>query len=544
MGSDKKPDPPRQRDLFGARSATGNLLPGTSAKGAPTGNDSALVHGEEGPPPFELLERGADDVAPQQRGAALQQIGSVAPPSTIGPVAAGKPVGLAAATEAKTYRVVEIVRLASRALETRFSDVWIEGELSNFKAVNGNLYFTLKDAEAQLPSMMFRSDAQRLKFHPADGQKVRARGSLRIYEPQGKVQLYVTLIEPAGLGALQLAFEQRKAKLAAEGLFDESRKRPLPFLPRRIGVATSATGAAVRDIVRVATRRGPVRILIAACQVQGESAPAEIVRAIAALERQPDIDLIIVGRGGGSIEDLWAFNDEAVARAIARCRVPVISAVGHEVDFTIADFVADRRAATPSQAAELAVPVHDELVSAVVDLTARLARSARHRIGDSRQRLDGELGRAAAMVQRSIGERRQSLRAAERRLALLHPAARVAVKRAVLVDLRRRLRKPLPDRAARSHKEIAALQHRLYIALQQQVERRRRALAGAAGKLDALSPLKVLERGYSLVRGDDGHLISSARQLKPGESVRVTLARGGFVARVEGVEPDDGAGER
>ncbi|MGA9655938.1 MAG: exodeoxyribonuclease VII large subunit, partial [Polyangia bacterium] len=242
----------------------------------------------------------------------------------------------------------ELVRAARLTLESRFADLRVEGEISGLKrSANGHLYFTLKDAEAQLDCVMYAREAARLRFRLQDGQQVRCRGRLTIYEARGRFQLSVHAIEPAGAGALALAFEQLKQSLAAEGLFDPERKRPLPFLPRRLGVVTSAQGAVIRDIVRVAHRRFPVPILLAPTPVQGEGAAAAIVAALAEIVKVPDVDVVIVARGGGSMEDLWAFNDEALARAIAACPIPVISAVGHETDFTIADFVADLRAPTP-----------------------------------------------------------------------------------------------------------------------------------------------------------------------------------------------------
>ncbi|HJZ88154.1 MAG TPA: exodeoxyribonuclease VII large subunit, partial [Polyangia bacterium] len=266
----------------------------------------------------------------------------------------------------RALTVTEAVRAAGRALEARFADIWIEGEISNCKRhSSGHLYFSLKDPQSQLPCVMFRIEASRLRFTPEDGLKVRCRGQLTIYQQQGKFQMYVTAMEPAGLGALQLALEQLKRKLAAEGLFDPARKRPLPRRPRTIGVVTSATGAAVRDIIRVLHRRAAVRVVLAPTLVQGPDAPLRIVRALALLEAHVAPDVIILGRGGGTAEDLSAFNDEQVVRAVARARVAVISAVGHEADVTLCDFAADVRAPTPSAAAELAVPVDAELREAL-----------------------------------------------------------------------------------------------------------------------------------------------------------------------------------
>lgn len=434
----------------------------------------------------------------------------------------------------RVYRVSELVRLASRALESRFATVWVEGEVSNLRAP-GHLYFTLKDAEAQLGVVLFRAEALRLKFRLTDGLKLRVRGRLTIYDQQGKFQLQADFAEPAGLGALQLQFEQLKRRLEAEGLFRVERKRRLPFLPRCIGVATSPTGAAVRDIVRVASRRCPVRILIAPCQVQGEAAASEIVRALRALERRPEVELIIVGRGGGSIEDLWAFNEEAVARAIAACRVPVISAVGHEIDFTIADFVADQRAATPSQAAELALPVHAELVARIEDLDARLERAAERLLILSRQRLDDRTERLRMMIGRHLGGRRAALASLTQRLGELHPRARLGRNRTALERFATRLERPLRERLRQRRQALTRLEQRLYAAMQQGLARRHRAFAAAAGKLDALSPLRVLDRGYAVVRRPEGEVVTRAQALAPGDALSIQLGDGAVDAVVTAV---------
>jgi exodeoxyribonuclease VII large subunit len=456
------------------------------------------------------------------------------------------------------YRVAELVRLASRALEGRFGDVWVEGEVSGYRPQqSGHAYFALKDADALLQAVMFRSALGRLRFRLADGQKVRARGRLSIYEGSGKFQMIVEALEPVGLGALQLAFEQLKRKLEAEGLFSAERKRPLPFLPRRIGVATSASGAVIRDIIRVAARRGRARLLLAPCAVQGEAAPDDVVRALAALQRVPDVDLIIVGRGGGSLEDLAAFNDERVARAIAACRVPVISAVGHEVDYTIADFVADRRAATPSQAAEIAVAVHDDLARDLGDLRQRLTRAARRQVADAGQRLDEEARALAAAAGAAVGERRRLLTGLEGRLAAQHPRARLARDRAQLVALTHRLERPLADRLAQGRRALGPLEQRLHAAMQQALVDGRRQVEGLPprlhaamhkraaaarhglealmGALHALSPLRVLDRGYGLVRDPRGHVVTDAAELAVGDRIAVRLARGEVGAVVERV---------
>jgi exodeoxyribonuclease VII large subunit len=436
-----------------------------------------------------------------------------APPAELleRPVEPPKPIESSAKSETKVFGVAELVRAAARTVEARFNLVWVEGEVSNLNNPrSGHYYFTLKDSEAQLPSVMFRSDAQRLKFRLADGLKVRARGRLTIWEGQGKFQMYVDALEPAGLGAQQLAFEQLKDKLQREGLFDAARKRPLPRWPRTIGVVTSPTGAAIRDIIRIAERRGRVKILLSPCQVQGEGASWSIGFALRALERRPEIDVIIVGRGGGSTEDLQAFNDEGLARTIAACRVPVVSAVGHEIDFTIADFVADQRAATPSQAAELVVPLHAEAGARVEELQERLLRGGRRKLAEARQRLDAELDKGESSLRLSLGKRRRAVDELARRVAALHPRARLH----------------------RDRGQLDALKSRLISRMKGLLAERHRNFHTAAGKLETLSPLRVLSRGYSLARAA-GHVLTDASKVQPGDAVEVTLARGQLECRVE-----------
>jgi len=435
--------------------------------------------------------------------------------------------------EIRVLAVAEIVRAARQTLEARFADVRVEGEISGFKrSANSHFYFTLKDAEAQLDCVMYAREAARLKFRLCDGQLVRCRGRLTIYEGRGRFQFQVSSIEPAGAGALALAFEALKQKLLGEGLFAKERKRPLPFLPRRIGVITSRQGAVIRDIVRVVHRRFPVPILIAPTPVQGEGAAQAITAALAVMCQVSDIDVIILARGGGSLEDLWAFNDETLARAIAACPLPTISAVGHETDFTIADFVADMRAPTPSAAAELAVPVAAELLAEVRVLAGRLGRGlvsdiackrlalerARARLGDPRrfiderrQLLDEFADRASRAATAAVSCRRKDIQNAEGRLLRAHPQRRIADQRAAMTGLERRL--------AQSGSQLLA--------------ERRRALSSLTGKLDALSPLKVLDRGYSLARGPDGGLLKSQQGLCPGDAVTVTLRDGDLHTRIE-----------
>ena len=437
--------------------------------------------------------------------------------------------------EAPVLGVAELVRKARQTLEGRFGDVRVEGEVSGSKrSANGHLYFTLKDSEAQLDCVMYARDASRLPFRLADGQQVRCRGKLTIYEGRGRFQLQVTAMEPAGAGALALAFEALKQRLLAEGLFDRERKRPLPFLPRRIGVVTSRQGAVLRDIVRVAHRRFPVPILLAATPVQGEGAAASIAAALVALCQVPDVDVIIIARGGGSMEDLWAFNDESLARTIAACPLPTISAVGHETDFTIADFVADVRAPTPSAAAEMVVPVAAELLTELRVLAGRLGRGLLGQVGnrrlglermaarlgdprrlidERRQSLDDMVDRAGRALVGAIARRRKDLQVAEGRLLRAHPQRRIAGQRSA----------------------FGLLERRLGTAGSQLLAHRRRAFDALANKLDALSPLKILDRGYSLARGPDGTVLASHQGLQPGDQVTVTLRDGDLRTRIEAI---------
>jgi exodeoxyribonuclease VII large subunit len=432
----------------------------------------------------------------------------------------------------RVFSVTEILRAARVTLESRFTDVRVEGEVSGLKRSGpGHLYFCLKDQEAQLDCVLFSREAARLRFALEEGMAVRCRGRLTLYEARGRFQMSVAEIEPTGAGALALAFEQLKQRLGAEGLFDPARKRPLPFLPRRLGVVTSPQGAVIRDIIRVAQRRFPVPILLSPAPVQGDGAALAIAAALRRLEAVADVDVIILARGGGSLEDLWAFNEEAVARAIFGCRVPVISAVGHETDFTIADFVADLRAPTPSAAAELAVPVREEVLAELTLLNRRggraLAeslRAARHalerargRLGDPRrllderrQRLDEPIERARRALTRRFAAARAELRATERRLYHFHPQRRILEQRG----------------------ELAAMRHRLEASIRPALVRRRHAVEAAGGKLEALSPMRVLERGFSLTQRADGHLIKSAGEVAPGERVQVRLHDGAFAATV------------
>ena len=439
--------------------------------------------------------------------------------------------------------VSELVLRIKETLEDRFPAVWVEGEISNLRIPSsGHVYFTLKDDGAQLRCVLFRSRGRRVAFQPEDGMQVLAFGGLDVYAARGEYQLIVELLEPKGVGALQLAFEQLKRKLEAEGLFEAGRKRALPPFPRTIGIVTSPTGAAIRDMLHVIGRRfADLRVLITPVRVQGEEAPGEIVRALRDLQEVPDLDVVIVGRGGGSIEDLWAFNDERVARAISACRVPVISAVGHETDFTIADFVADLRAPTPSAAAEVVVREKLHVIRALCDMydtlkqtmTARLARErqrvdslgrrrvltdAARALRDWHRRLDELSTRLALGVRanRRLGEHRLSL--ARNALRSLNPVARIANGTVVLAQLRGRLASAGANRAKTA----------------------RHRLDAAVGQLDSLSPLAVLGRGYSLTRLlPSGAIVRSAAQTRPGDAIEILLREGALDARVERLKERD-----
>jgi exodeoxyribonuclease VII large subunit len=441
--------------------------------------------------------------------------------------------------------VLTISQLSQRlaaVMEERFPAVWVEGEVSNFKVYgSGHAYFTLKDEGAQLRCVLFRTRARRVRFEPKDGLHVLAFGAVEVYPQRGEYSLVVELLEPRGLGALQLAFEQLKQRLHAEGLFDPARKRPLPRFPRKIGIVTSPSGAALRDMLRVIGRRfGEIHIVVAPARVQGDGAAAEVAQGVRELNALGDVDVIIVGRGGGSLEDLWAFNDEMLARTIAASKIPVVAAVGHEVDVTIADFVADVRAATPSNAAELVVKEKRAVVESLADLAVRLRRGMGRTLAAHRERLARtrdrrvltDPGRPLRDLARRVDDARSRLRLAglagvargERRLALaarglqgLSPVARTVNGRRALTDLQGRLQRGV---------------HRA-------VDRARHRLAGGAGRLDSLSPLAVLGRGYSLTRTPDGRIVRAAREVAAGDAVRVLLHEGSLDCRVDATREHD-----
>jgi exodeoxyribonuclease VII large subunit len=456
-------------------------------------------------------------------------------------------------SERRPLSVSELTSQVRGAIENRFASVWVEGEISNFRpAASGHWYFTVRDEGSQLRATCFRGVNCRIRFRPSDGLLVRVRGRMTVYEPRGEYELMVEALDPVGAGALRVAFEQLKERLAAEGLFDESRKRELPLLPRRIGVVTSPTGAAVRDIIRTIERRTrTVSVLVAPTRVQGEGAGREIARAIQTLNlhhqraleegrREECIDVIIVGRGGGSTEDLWAFNEEEVARAIRASALPVISAVGHETDFTISDFAADVRAATPTAAAEIVAEREDEIGDYVERMTHSLFNAARYRVIGARARVQ------EAAMSTGFDEVRMRLRVAREELS----EARTALERRAS-ELSRASRRKLEEAAKRlspARMSADASRSRVRLTLQgaslesaahARLDDARSRLAVAAVALDAMSPLAVLGRGYALAHDARGRVLRDASKVAEGERVRVRLSRGALRCRVEAVEGEE-----
>jgi exodeoxyribonuclease VII large subunit len=447
------------------------------------------------------------------------------------------PLAPDAAGERRVFSVSELTRGIRRLLEDHFPFLWVEGEISNFRVPgSGHYYFVLKDAASQIRAVMFRTQQRLLRFRPEDGLRVLCQARVTVYEPRGEYQLLVDFMEPRGLGALQLAYEQLKRRLAAERLFDDAHKKPLPFLTQRLGVVTSPSGAAIRDIIQVARRRySNLEIYLYPVRVQGEGSAEEIAAGIRAFNKEFPVDVLIVGRGGGSWEDLWSFNEEVVVRAIYRSRVPVISAVGHEIDVTLADLVADVRAPTPSAAAELVAQLKESLETKVAELLRRLEkrvaqilsfarerlesreRRLRHpavRLAVVRLRLDESGQRLEAALRRLIDTRRHRLMRLKDSLMLLSPARTVVV-------LRASLRQGLAN--------LDFLTWRL-------LERKRQHLERAAVRLETLSPLAVLARGYSITTSwPEGRVVRSVRQVQRDDRLRVRLHEGSLGCRVTDV---------
>ena len=429
----------------------------------------------------------------------------------------------------RALSVSELTAQLKTLVEGNFFEVRVEGEISNFRRhTSGHWYFTLKDKAAALRCACFRMQNRLIRFAAEDGLTVTARGRLSVYEARGEYQLVVEYLEPVGVGALQLAFEQLKNKLAAEGLFDAERKRSLPLLPRCIGVVTSPTGASVRDIIRVIHRRNEaVSVLIAPARVQGEGAAFEIAQAIRVLSSRAEVDVIIVGRGGGSMEDLWCFNDERVARAIFKSRAPVISAIGHETDFTIADFVADLRASTPSAAAEMVTAAHDQVSARLAGLRSDLSRAVRYRVLELRSQVAGlESSRGFDGVRMKLRSTAQRLDDAGNLLESLLRGA-IKTRRATLGELALRLsRADLRRAMIETRGRLHSLTARLGASAGAAVDHRAERMSIAAGKLASLSPLAVLARGYAIAFDASGRAIKRAVDVNSGDRVTVRVSEG------------------
>jgi exodeoxyribonuclease VII large subunit len=438
--------------------------------------------------------------------------------------------------------VSELTTLVRERLEQTFSDIWLEGELCNLRAPSsGHLYFGLKDATSQIRAVLFRASAQRLRFALRDGLQVVARGRLTVYEPRGEYQIVLEYLEPKGIGALQIAFEQLKEKLTAEGLFEDARKRPLPFLPRRIGVVTSLSGAALRDILAVLRRRCPLLgVVIYPVAVQGDGAAPQIAAAVRRLGSSKLVDVLIVGRGGGSFEDLWCFNEEVVVRAIVACPVPVVSAVGHEIDFTLADFAADYRAATPSAAAETVAPVLADIVRTLRALWVRQEHGMRRRVAAIQQRVQSQYGVLPALrirlereaqrfddlsgrLDRSVRETvrllQQRMVRSRHRLEVISPLVRITRAVVVVPQLLKRLEQRMIGLLGLQHERVRAV----------------------AEGMQNLSPLAILARGYGIVQAADGRILKKADEVSEGDEIRARLAEGQLICRVQDILPDSHA---
>jgi exodeoxyribonuclease VII large subunit len=448
--------------------------------------------------------------------------------------------------ERRIWPVRELVGRIRDLVEQEFVDLWVEGEISNYRpAPSGHVYFTLKDADAQLPIVLFRRQAMLLRFRPEDGLHVLVRGRISVYEQRGQLQLVAETMEPVGAGSLQLAFEQLKERLKAEGLFDTARKRPLPPFPRTVGIITSPTGAVIRDFLNIVSRRhSGLNVLLYPVSVQGDSAPTEIVRALADLNSAHEVDLIVVARGGGSLEDLAAFNSEQVARAIAASDLPVVSAIGHETDFTISDFVADLRAPTPSAAAELVTAAQHNIAEHMANLSNRLDRGMRLHLLQAQQwlaalRADRAESRVATLLHRSAQRLDDLTFRLESVATTILRGHRARIDALATACIRHDPRQSI----ARARLNLIDLQTRLDRSLDSTMKRAALRLGSLEARLRALSPLSVLDRGYALVLAADGAVVRSASQLNSGDLVSTRLAEGSFTSRVEATHAEPGSKE-
>ncbi len=457
----------------------------------------------------------------------------------------------------RTWLVHELVTEARELVEAEFGDVWVEGEISNLRpASSGHVYFTLKDAEAQLPVVLFRRQAMLLRFRPEDGLHVRVRGKASVYEQRGQLQLVAETMEPVGAGSLQLAFEQLRDRLKAEGLFEQERKRPLPAFPRCVAVITSPTGAVIRDFLNIVNRRhSGLSVTLIPVAVQGDGAMAEIEEGIALANQDGIADVVVLARGGGSLEDLAAFNSERVARAIAGSRLPVVSAIGHETDFTIADFVADLRAPTPSAAAELITEAQHRVEEVIASLSNRMVRAMRYqllrvrqqldrvpvayaqqRITTSLHRLEQRVDDLSFRLDAAMGEtlRARGRAVTEFAAAVLHydPRQQLGAAREALAASQSRLGHTLDRSLSSARHQSLSLEARLYRAAQVAVANRKAAYNSARGQLQSLSPLAVLQRGYALVQDESGVVVRSVGTLASRQTVSTRLSDGSFTSQV------------
>lgn len=436
--------------------------------------------------------------------------------------------------------VSELTGMIRTTIELEYSNLWLEGEISNLRTPgSGHVYCTLKDESSQIRAVLFRSNGMRVRFVLQEGMQVIVRGRLTVYEPRGEYQIVIDTVEPKGVGVLQMAFDQLKEKLAAEGLFDENRKKPLPLFPRTVGLVTSIDGAAVRDILTVLKRRWPLlRVVIVPVQVQGEGAARQIADGLRLLNEESDVDVIIVGRGGGSLEDLWSFNEEIVVRAIVASGIPVVSAVGHEVDVTLADFAADYRAPTPSAAAETVVPVFEEVAERMNELTIRTEQAMSRHCRVERQRLDTQL-RGLTHIRFRIQEESQWTDEVTSRLkALLHQ--RLTLGREVFRERQYDLARLNPVFLVKGGlavipQFITRLERQMSLSL----DRRRRLIGSTVARLNALSPLAILGRGYCLLfTARDGVILRRAQDVQVGDQVVAHLSEGELRCTVDSILPD------
>jgi exodeoxyribonuclease VII large subunit len=435
----------------------------------------------------------------------------------------------------RIWTVAELVGDVRESVEREYADLWVEGEISNLRsAPSGHVYFTLKDGDSQLPAVLFRRQATLLRFRPEDGFHVLVRGKVSVYEQRGQMQLIAEFMEPVGAGSLQIAFEQLKARLQLEGLFDAARKKPLPAFPRCIGIVTSPTGAVIRDFLNVGGRRhDALNVLLYPAVVQGATAAMEVAAGIEYFNRERDVDVIVIARGGGSLEDLAAFNSELLARAIAASGLPVVSAVGHETDFTIADFVADLRAPTPSAAAELITEAQHKVADFVEGLWHRLQRACRYQLIQSRERLSrAQIDASSASLRDAFGRRQQRLDELRFRIEVAWREKLRAATEQLNAGAARLLRQDASHRLRLLREGLASLDTRLAHSISARLQTYQFRLQHFEARLHGLSPLAVLQRGYALVYDHSGGLLKNAASTRAGDTITTRFADSSLTSRV------------